>query len=383
MKILSATIIPPGNDAQWWRISNIAKMLKLEGCEVEIAHYIVKGYQAHKKITDIKKVENNMSYDMDTIKILTIMSVHIFHLINLLNKKYDLVYGNTDPGAFFCILGKLTRIPLIYDKHGIPEEFSLNNDIKISNMHILFQRKLIELLALRFSDKVVCVSKKMMVYLHSNKNIPIEKMIYATNGVDLDFFKPMQDTQKISELKESLKIENKFVFGYIGRLQKHQGVTDLVESANKIADRNATLIVVGGAESFIKNNVVFISEVPQSELIYYYSICDVLVLPRPSHIATEVAAPTKFAEYAAMGKPILTTDVGDASDFVRQYENGIVVENNSPETLAKGMLEFLKLSPDQLKKMGENSRKLAENEFDWRKISNHLKIYLEGVITNE
>lgn len=383
MKILSTTIIPPGNDAQWWRIINIAKMLKLEGCDVEIAHYIVKGHQAHKKITDIKKVKNDVDYDMNTLKVLPLMAVHIFHLKNLLNKKYDLVYGNTDSGAFFSILGKLIRIPLIYDKHGIPEEFNINNNIKINNIHVLFLKRLMESLSLRFSDKVVCVSKNMILYLHSSKKVPMNKMIYATNGVDLDFLKPVQDIHKIDELKKSLKIENKFVFGYIGRLQKYQGVKNLVESANKIADKNVVVIVVGGEENLKKDNIIFISGMPQSELLYYYSMCDVLVLPRPSHIATKVAAPTKFAEYAAMGKPILTTDVGDAADFVRQYGNGIVVDNNSSEVLAKGMLEFLKLSPEELKKMGENSRKLAENEFDWRKISNHLKSCLEGIITDE
>ena len=42
---------------------------------------------------------------------------------------------------------------------------------------------------------------------------------------------------------------------------------------------------------------IFIPKIPRAQIPDYYSACDVLVLPRPSHPATEIAAPTKFAEY--------------------------------------------------------------------------------------
>ena len=95
----------------------------------------------------------------------------------------------------------------------------------------------------------------------------------------------------------------------------------------------------------------------------HYSMCDVFVLPRPSHPATEVAAPTKFAEYAAMGKPILVTRVGDAPDLVTKYGCGVVVADNSPAELAKGIRQITDLSHEQRSEMGRQARKLAESEF--------------------
>jgi glycosyltransferase involved in cell wall biosynthesis len=73
-----------------------------------------------------------------------------------------------------------------------------------------------------------------------------------------------------------------------------------------------------------------------------------------------------------MGKPILATNVGDAAEFVRKYDCGIVVKNNTPENLIEGMNEFKNKSEEELKRMGKNSRRLAENEFDWKKVGINL-----------
>jgi glycosyltransferase involved in cell wall biosynthesis len=211
----------------------------------------------------------------------------------------------------------------------------------------------------------------MIEYLHDQKNIPLEKMAYVTNGVDLEFFKPIKD-EKVENMRNELGLEDKFVFGYIGNFQKWQGVENFIEAARKIADSEIAFLIVGGEEKSKENNIVFIPKVLRSQIPDYYSICDVLVLPRPSHPATEIAAPTKFAEYTAMGKPILTTNVGDAAEFVKEYKCGIVIEDNKVESLTKGINEFKSKSTDELKKMEKNSRTLSENEFDWEKVGNNL-----------
>lgn len=363
MNILSVTIIPPGEDAQWWRIINIVNQFKLVGCRVDLVHYIVKGFGAHKIIKAEKCKDSKAS-----IIVASVIEIPFIHLRKVLKGKYNLVYGNTFGGTFFCILGKFYGVPLILDMHGTSEESLLENN---KNPFKLLLMKLMELLSLRFSDKIVCVSKKMMHHLNIEKKVPLNKMIYATNGVDLDFFKCV-DEEKTKKLREFFNFQNKIVFGYIGGFQFYQGIERFIEVAKKIEDKRAVFLIVGGMKDSIEGNVFFISHVSRNEICDYYSLCDVLVLPRPSYIGTEVAAPTKFAEYCAMGKPILTTNMGDAADFVRQYKNGVVVQNNDSEYLEKGIFEFLNLDHDTLIKMGINSRKLAEDEFSWKKVSDDI-----------
>lgn len=365
-KILSVHTSVPGEGADWWRISNIARILESNGHEVHFVHYCRKA--------SFEKLENKEHYADHSFVMTSPMSVHIKHLKILLKGHYDLVYGNTHTGVFCSLLGKLITPSLIFDMHGgSVEEFLLENRFSLNPSFLLrfIQKKLIDFADLRFSDKIICVSHKMIEYLHDQKGVPLEKMAYVTNGVDLEFFKPV-NAEKVENMRKQLGIEDKLVFGYIGGFQKWQGVENLIEAARKIDDTHIAFLVVGGEEESRKKNIIFLPKIPRVQVPDYYSICDVLVLPRPSHPATEIAAPTKFAEYTAMGKPILTTDVGDAAGFVREYKCGIVVEDNKVENLIKGINEFKNKSSKELKIMGGNSRILAENEFDWNKVGINL-----------
>ena len=361
MKILSVCTSTPGEDAANWRISNISRILESKGHEVHFVHYCRK--------SSYEKLENKAQYSNRTFVITSAPAVHIKHLKILLKNNYDMVYGNNYDATFCSLLTKLTKTSLIFDMHGdVVEEFLIekgpNLSTKISPKFLL--NKFIDFMDLKFSDKIICVSKKMIEYLHDQKSIPLEKMAYVTNGVDLESFKPVND-EKNKNIRNQFGLEDKLVFGYIGNFQKWQGVENFIEAAKKINDKNLAFLIVGGNKELRENNIIYIPKIPRSQIPMYYSICNVLVLPRPSHLATEIAAPTKFAEYTAMEKPILTTDVGDAADFVKEYKCGIVVKDNKPENLIKGTNEFKGKTEEELKRMGRNSRKLAESEFDWKK----------------
>ena len=366
MKILSVCFSIPRDDAASLRISNIVKILRANGHEVDIVHYT--------KRSSYEKLENKERYEHDTFVMASMPTVHLKHLRSLRRGDYDLVYGNTHGSAFCSLLGRLTKTPLIFDMHGgLIEEFLLehgsNFSTKISPK--FFLKKFIDFTDIYFSNKIICVSNKMIEYLHGQKSVPLEKMAYVTNGVDLGFFKPV-DNEKVENTRNQLGIEDKLVFGYIGGFDKWQGVRNFLEAARKIDDNEIAFLIVGGEKESKEKNIIFNPKVSHTQIPDYYSICDVLVLPRPSHPATEIAAPTKFAEYAAMGKPILTTNVGDAADFVREYECGIVVEDNVPRNLIKGINKFKDKSPKEMEIMGKNSRRLAENEFDWDTVGINL-----------
>lgn len=366
MKILSVCVSTPGENAAWWRTLNIAKILESNSHEVHFVHYCRK--------TSYYKLENKEQYADHTFIITSPLTMHWKHLKILIGNHYDLVYGNIHHGAFISLPGKLTKAPLIFDMHGgsMVEEFLLENKFSFNPIFLsrFVLNKLMDFVVLRFSDKIICVSKRMIEYLNQ-RGVPLEKMAYVTNGADLEFFKQVAD-EKVDSLRKQLGFENKLVFGYIGNFQRWQGVENLIEAARKKDDKDIAFLIAGGEEELRENNIIFIPHIPRAQIPSYYSMCDVLVLPRPSHPATEIAAPTKFAEYTAMGKPILTTDVGDASGFVREYECGIVVKNYNVENLIKGIEEFKKKSGEELKIMGKKSRVLAENEFDWSRIKINL-----------
>lgn len=372
MKILMVCTTIPKEKSEWWRIYNIAQIFKSNGHHIQFIHYCRESI--YKKMDNKEKYSNHIFITFKSLASAPI-NIHIKHLKILLKGNYDLVYCNGPCSVFYSLFGKITSIPLIFDMHGdIIEEFHITNPKpSFSSLIKLNFVKLIYFSSIRFSDLIFCVSNKEIKFLNYKKGIPLKKMHYITNGVDLEFFKS-SDNEKIKELKKRLGIRNHLVFGYIGDFQKWQGIENLINAAKNISDQNIKFIFVGGNIEI--ENINVIPWIPREEIGGYYSICDVLVLPRPNHPATEVAAPTKFSEYIAMGKPILTTKVGDAADLVKKYECGIVVKDNSPENLIEGIYQFANLSKEKLDLMGKNSRKLAESEFNWNIIGQKLSSIL-------
>lgn len=372
MKILSIHISIPENNAEWWRISNLRKIMEDAGHEVDLIHYCDKSKYV--------KFEDKDKFSSDKFITTSQLGVYFKHLKLLRNNNYDLVYANTGASAFCSLSGKLTKVPLVFDMHGdFLQELLLrcghSMNPKFLADYTLF--RIMEFANLKCSNQIMCVSNRMIDYLHNSKGVGLEKMDYVTNGVDLDFFQYKKD--KVQELKEKLNLEDKLVFGYVGGFQSWQGTENLIKAAKAIKDDEIAFLIVGGEKSdnVDDNNIVFIPKINRHEVPDYYSLSDVLILPRPSHLATEMAAPTKFAEYTSMSKPVLTSNVGDAADLVKKYNSGIVVENNSTNNLINGINQFKNLKAAELKKMGCNSRKLAENEFDWKSVGKNLLKSLE------
>ena len=355
------------DDAMSRRIVNINRLLVSFHHEVHLIQYVRKSVwqSTAGNGVDLSAFDHSIAFSPRGF-------VNLRHLLELDKDNYDLVYGNTYGGAFWSVLGKMKKLPLIYDMHGsLVEEYRLNATSHLNPKTVtnLLAKKVVEGTAIRFSDRIMCVSRKMMLYLNRERGVPLKKTHYVTNGVDLAFFKNAPDSE-VQILKKSLGIDDKLVFGYIGETQKWQGAESFIDAAKKIADQKSIFLVVGGKNKDIQRsgNLIFVPRISHMQIPLYSSICDVLVLPRPSHLATEIAAPTKFAEYTAMSKPILSTNVGDAAELVNMYNCGVVVENNSERNLLSGIQKFSETPSDILKEWGKNSRKLAEEEFDWDKI---------------
>jgi glycosyltransferase involved in cell wall biosynthesis len=111
---------------------------------------------------------------------------------------------------------------------------------------------------------------------------------------------------------------------------------------------------------------------PFEDVKKLYIASDIYVLP-----SLEEPCPTSLLEPLACGKPLVGTDVGGIALMIKEGWNGFLVEPANEEQLAE-KIRYLIDHPEKWGKMGKNSRKLAEEEFDWRKIAEkYLKVYEE------
>lgn len=94
--------------------------------------------------------------------------------------------------------------------------------------------------------------------------------------------------------------------------------------------------------------------------------CSVYVLP-----SYREGTPRSVLEAMAMGRAIITTDAPGCRETVLHGRNGLLVQPRDGAALASAMAE-LAADPERVRKMGVESRKLAEERFDVRIVNDCL-----------
>ena len=74
--------------------------------------------------------------------------------------------------------------------------------------------------------------------------------------------------------------------------------------------------------------------------------------------------PRSLLEAAAMGRPLIATDVPGCTEIARAGENAFLCAPRNAQSLADAMLALLDLDADARATMGRRSRAIAEREFD-------------------
>ena len=82
--------------------------------------------------------------------------------------------------------------------------------------------------------------------------------------------------------------------------------------------------------------------------------------------------PAKLQSYLACGKPIIASLNGIGAKIIRESNSGLVSKAEDPNSLANSIIEFMKLTDEQKKKLGLNARRYFEKEFQRTKLINRL-----------
>ena len=138
----------------------------------------------------------------------------------------------------------------------------------------------------------------------------------------------------------------------------------------QIDKQNPTAMSEEKLKEYIDANIIeylgYVKNVPD-----YIEKVDVFVLP-----SYREGVPKSTQEAMAMGKVILTTDVPGCRETVVDGVNGFLVPLFSAEKLAEKMLELIN-KPILVRSMGIESRRIAEEKFDVRKVNKRIISILE------
>lgn len=73
-------------------------------------------------------------------------------------------------------------------------------------------------------------------------------------------------------------------------------------------------------------------------------------------------------EACSTGRPIITTDIPGCRETVEDGKNGFLIPQADSSELAKAILRFVNMSDEQKRQMGDESRRIAEERFEMKKV---------------
>lgn len=119
-------------------------------------------------------------------------------------------------------------------------------------------------------------------------------------------------------------------------------------------------------EKIIKDKVHFYGFVNQQLIDKIILDSDYGILIRPKRRSSNAGFPTKLGEYFSAGLPVIANDTGDVCLYLKDMENGIVLDGNDRESIHKALLNIMKIDSGKYEAMSKCARKTAEDFFDYR-----------------
>ena len=277
------------------------------------------------------------------------------------------------PVIFGTLAAKLAKVPRVigmleglgYAFTEQPEGLSKKAKL-IKSIQVLLYK-----IALPQLDNIIFLNPDDPKYLLEAYHIKVKQVdILGGIGLDLDKYnhQPIETTD--------LPIN----FLFIGRMLKEKGIHDFIAAAKIVKQSypDVQFTVLGAIDSSNPGAL------QQSELDRLISlniinypgqvdnvqkwIIDSHVFVLPSY---REGVPRSTQEAMAIGRAVITTDVPGCRETVIDGVNGFLIEKWNPQALAEKMIYFIE-HPEDIKKMGYESYKIAQDKFDADKVNKRL-----------
>lgn len=286
----------------------------------------------------------------------------------------DLVFSYfSKPVIFGTLAAKLAKVPRVigmleglgYAFTEQPEGLSKKAQL-IKSIQVLLYK-----IALPQLDNIIFLNPDDPKDLLEAYHIKVKKLdVLGGIGLDLDEY----NYQPIET------IDSPISFLFIGRMLKEKGIHNFIAAAKIVKQiyPEVQFTVLGAIDSANPGAL------QQSELDRLVSlniinypgqvdnvqkwIADSHVFVLPSY---REGVPRSTQEAMAIGRAVITTDVPGCRETVVDGINGFLVEKWNPQALAEKMIYFIE-HPEEIKKMGYESYKIAQDKFDADKVNKRL-----------
>ncbi len=152
-------------------------------------------------------------------------------------------------------------------------------------------------------------------------------------------------------------------------LKKNKNVSLLIsESISNTKKHTQYLKIIKALR--IQNHVHFVGCVPENKLPGFYTMCNVFCYCGSTRCIGGSSASLSVIEAESCGIPVLRT-LGNTDEIVKN-KTGFYFKNESPISIAKGILHYMSLPKKTTKNMGLSARKYCVANFSWQYSANKL-----------
>jgi len=309
-------------------------------------------------------------------------------------------------------------------KHGLPLVVEFNGSESWLSKHWGARLNLkwlvenAERVTLRHAHAVVAVSdvlKKQLIQM----GVEPARIICVPNGYDPALFQgPYVAPDNISKLRNLIDPDGKAtIVTFVGTFGPWHGADILAMAAQKILKSNTggkqrfkfIFIGDGGGLEMVRriaskcssdSSFIFTGLIPRQDVIRYCLASDLLMNPTKENPDKSdfFGSPTKLFEYMGAGRLIITSNLGQIPEIVRngvlvtQLDEldttketsacGIWVPPNDDESLATSIL-WASQNRHWGERVGENAREYAEKNFVWDRQVDKVSRHVESMIEND
>ena len=288
-------------------------------------------------------------------------------------EKPDLcLFYTIKPNVYGSLASTICGIPFINNVSGLGAVFIQDGWLR-QLVSALYR------LAFRNSNQVFFQNHDDLGLFLENKLVKVGLTdVLPGSGVNLNCFTPVDDGDRKT-------LASPFRFLLIARMLKDKGVVEFVNAAQLLKESGvkAEFCLLGFLD--VQNpaaiSIKQMKEWTDQGYVKYIGVSDDV----REHIASagcivlpsyREGTPRTLLEAAAMGKPIVTTNVVGCKEVVEHGVNGFLCEVKNAEDLALKMKEMLFLAEEQRKLMGQNGRIKMEKEFDEKIV---IQKYLKAI----
>jgi len=212
--------------------------------------------------------------------------------------------------------------------------------------------------------------------LNTYKKVDEKKIKVVSNGVDTEFFYPVEVNKK----KQII---------YAGNIGHAQDLENVILSMKTIIKKvDLKFLIVGDGDiktplealakrEGLSKNIKFTGLVPRENIPLMFSESMIGIAALKKIPSLEYAVPTKAYEYMACRIPFVGCGNGEIR-YLAEKSGGGVIADNSPDAIAETIMDLLN-NPQKMSEMGKKGREFVKLYYDRKQIATKLKTYIDTI----